>query len=405
MAHDSRRRRQMLATLALLACGLIPDQFAGAGPSRLRATLASGMFNRSDASRIERGYYERLLDTGPRLDDLGDLPALRGRRRAGVAFASPVDAGPLVVRVADLREVTLEPGGRIERSGILWSTNAQGMRDREYPVARKAGTFRIALVGDSIAAGLGVAVERRFEAILEREWDERSRRAGGPAVEILDTAVPAHAPGQRWHQFQQVGWPMRPDLVICESSEADLGWDERRLRFVLSRGQGFDSPLYRDALAALGVQPGWSPEEYKHALHDHHRRILAGVYHAMVVDGEAHGVPIIWALIPRVGQSSDPAHRDALVAMARSAGFARVVDASDAYNGLDPAGLAVEPDDFHPNDLGHERLARRLDEILAPLPELRQLWSRPLGSPAVPDRPRTVTTDRNDSRPRGVPHP
>ena len=49
---------------------------------------------------------------------------------------------------------------------------------------------------------------------------------------------------------------------------------------------------------------------------------------------------------------------------------------TDAYDGLDPAGLAVEPDDFHPNAAGHARLARRLDRALGDLPELRRLWDR-----------------------------
>ena len=43
------------------------------------------------------------------------------------------------------------------------------------------------------------------------------------------------------------------------------------------------------------------------------------------------------------------------------AGFTRIVDVTDAYDGLDPAALAVEPDDFHPNAMAHDRLARRLD--------------------------------------------
>jgi lysophospholipase L1-like esterase len=381
MGDDRVTRWQLVATLALLAGGLVPDDLAGAGPARLRASLASGLFNRIDASRLERGYYEQVLDNGQRLDDLGDLPALRGHRRAGGTFGAPVDSAPLVVRVDDLREVALKPSASVERSGVRWSTNAQGMRDREYAPAKPAGTFRIALVGDSIATGWGVDVDHRFESILERTWDDRSRRSGGPAVEILDCAVPGHAPGQRWCHFQHVGWPMRPDLVICEATEADIGWDERRLRYVLARGLGFDSPLYREALAAAGVAPGCSPEQYKHGLHPYRRAILEGAYRAMTVDAAAHGVPVIWVLIPRVGQPADPAHREALVAMARAAGFAEVVDVSAAYDGLDPARLAVEPDDFHPNAAGHARLARRLDEALGALPELRRL------------------------RPRGVPHP
>jgi hypothetical protein len=405
MGHDPLMGRQLVATLAILACGLVPDRLAGAGPSRLRASLTSGLFNRSDASRIERGYYEQLLDTGQRLDDLGDLPALRGRRRVGGTFGAPVDSAPLVVRVDDLREVALRPSDAVERSGVRWSTNAQGMRDRDYAVDKPAGTFRIAIVGDSIAAGWGVNVDDRFESILERKWDGRSRRAGGPAVEVLDTAVPGHSPGQRWHHFQRVGWPMRPDLVICESTEADIGWDERRLRYVLSRGQGFDSPLYRDVLASAGIEPGWSPDEYKHTLHPHHREVLAGAYRAMAADGASRGVPIVWVLIPRVGRPTEPAQHGAIMNMARSAGFAHVVDASDAYDGLDPIRLAVEPDDFHPNVAGHTRLAHRLDEALAPLPELRRLWSgtgfHPAGSDATGKRP---LPPLRDTTPPGVPH-
>ena len=74
-----------------------------------------------------------------------------------------------------------------------------------------------------------------------------------------------------------------------------------------------------------------------------------------------------------MGRSSDLGAHRTLLATARAAGFSRVLDASDAYDGLDPARLAVEPDDFHPNAEGHARLAHRLDGALAALPELGSL--------------------------------
>ena len=37
--------------------------------------------------------------------------------------------------------------------------------------------------------------------------------------------------------------------------------------------------------------------------------------------------------------------------------------------------LALDPDDFHPNAMGHNRLAHRLDLAMKGLPELGQLWS------------------------------
>ena len=38
----------------------------------------------------------------------------------------------------------------------------------------------------------------------------------------------------------------------------------------------------------------------------------------------------------------------------------------------------IDADDFHPNALGHERLARRLDEAMRGIPELARLWATAL---------------------------
>jgi hypothetical protein len=168
---------------------------------------------------------------------------------------------------------------------------------------------------------------------------------------------------------------MAPDLVIFESTLADAGWDERRLRGLLPRGVGWDSPLYRDALAASGARPGGTPEDYKRVLRPHRDAFFAGIYRAAVADCRARGVPCVLIVVPRVGKAADPAERRHMTAMADSAGFALVADLTDAYDGIDPATLAIAPDDFHPNADGHARLARRLDAALDRLPELRRLWS------------------------------
>jgi hypothetical protein len=367
--------RQLVATLAILVCGLVPDRLSGDGPSRLRDSLKSHLLNRGDLERIERGYYEQLIDAGRRLDDLADVPGPRTGRRHGGTWLVPVDDAPLVTRVDDLREVVLKPAHAALRRGVHWRTNPQGMRDRAYALDKPPRTFRIALVGDSIAAGSGVDEERRFESILEHVWDTRARSASGVAVEIINCAVPGHSPGQRWSHFRQVGWQMNPDLVICESTAADIGWDERRLRYLLARGFGWDSPVYKRAIERAGVKPNASPDDYKRDLRPRHWDILASVYQTMAADCRAKGVPVIWVLIPRVGRFGDAAAQQTLKKTAQDAGFSQVVDVTDAYNDADPARLAVDADDFHPNALGHRRLARRIDSTLSELPELQPLWA------------------------------
>jgi hypothetical protein len=267
----------------------------------------------------------------------------------------------------------LKPNLTFDHEGARWSTNSLGMRDREYATEKPPDTFRIAFVGDSIGSGWGVNDGEAFESILERRLDERSRKAGGPAVEILNFAVPGHGPGQRWDHFTRVGWGTGPDLVIFESTLADAGWDERRLRGLLPRGIGWDTPLYREALAASGARPGGTSEDYKRVLRPYREMFFKGVYRAVVADCRARGVACFLILVPRVGKAADPAEREQMVATALDAGFAAVVDLTDTYEGIDPATLAIGPDDFHPNADGHARLARRLEAALDRQPALGRL--------------------------------
>jgi lysophospholipase L1-like esterase len=336
--------RPLLCAIALLAWGLVPADAIPGTLARVSRALHDDAPNARDYEQIERGYYERLLDSA--------------RRPDGPAHSAhaPFDAGILAQTVNDVREYVLKPDLVATHKGATWSSNGLGMRDRSYAESRPAGTFRIGLVGDSIAAGWGVDDGLGFEPRLEREWDRRS-----PTVEILNFAVPGHAPGQRWEHFTRVGWATDPDLVIFAGTTADLGWDERRLRALIPRGLGLDAPVYRDTLTAAGIATTGTAEDLKIRLRPHREAILLGVYRRVVADCRERGVPTVWVLLPRVGKPSDPRDRARLAALAESAGFDRRVDLSDAFDGHAAAALAIAPDDFHPNAAGHAELSRRID--------------------------------------------
>lgn len=341
------RYGSFLVATALLALGLAP-------PSEFVAALEDAGPNRHDIERIERGYYEQLLDSG---------------RKLSVVEPVPFDAGRLCDVVADLREYVLKPNLRTEHRGASWTTNSRGMRDGEYASEKPANTIRVALVGDSIGSGWGVDDGQGFEPTLERAWNER--RSG--AIEVLNFSVPGHAPGQRWEQFRRAGWPTSPDVVIFEATPADPGWDERRLRGLLARRIGWDAPQYRDAIAASGVRRGGDFETYKSILKPHRWAILDNVYRQAVAECRERGVVPVWVLIPRVGKPIAPADRARLIASANSAGFAVVADVSDGFDGLDPTELAIAPNDFHPNARGHRILANRIDAALSADPTWRAL--------------------------------
>jgi lysophospholipase L1-like esterase len=347
----------VLAAVAMLGCRWMPVGWGPVGWDRVRWALGCDevekldrLLSREEADGADQaGYYNQLLDAGLR-----------------TGLTTPIGRD-----VDELRQFVLTPSLSIIRNdGTTWSTNAIGMRDRSYPVERSPGTLRIAMTGDSIGVGLGVGDGRGFEPILEERLDEESRGRGGPAVEILNFALPGRSPGQRWEHFSRIGWGMRPDVVLFEATAADIGWDQRRLAELLPRGIGWDSPLYGDVLGRSGIRRGAERAEYERELAPHRWELLGAAYRAVAAECRARGVPCVWLLIPRVGRFVEEGQHRRLVELARAAGFAAIVDVSDAFDGRDPAALAIHPGDFHPNSEGHALLARRLFEALATLPEL-----------------------------------
>src|SRR6516225_2217043 len=124
---------QLLATVALLAWGLVPARPAAGRTLRLREVLQCDEQSRADYERMERGYYEHLLDAGRR--QLGtpagaELDALNTAARVRTGWlhleAPPFEAGPLAVAVDDVREFVLKPNLTFDHEGARWSTNTLG---------------------------------------------------------------------------------------------------------------------------------------------------------------------------------------------------------------------------------------------------------------------------------------
>ncbi len=354
---------QFALAAALLCWGLAPEEFR---PEAAESLLLAGK-NTADLDRMEAGYYEHLLDTGRRLD-------------GETLVSSPPKPPPFKVTdlarpVDDFRECVLEPSFTTIFQQARWTTNALGLRDREYEAQKPEGTYRAVLIGDSIGVGWGVHDGEGFEPRLEKALDTQSSTVGGPRIEILNLCVPGYAPAQRREHLERLGWSLDPDLVIVQATAADLDWDEGRLRRLLSAGYGWEIPIYQDAINAAGLKPGASSSSIKKGLEAQQLRILSDVYRALGSDCSRRGVPVVWILLPRVGRSVSATERQTLVDLAKASGFDPVLDLSDAFDGLSPATLAIGPNDYHPNAQGHAILAQRLEDALANRPGAP--WTQP----------------------------
>ncbi len=138
-----------------------------------------------------------------------------------------------------------------------FNTNADGFRGaKDYAIPKPAGTFRIVVLGDSVALGHGVEDDETFSAVLEHALSSTRR------TEVVNMGVSGFGTAEELVQLQTVGWRYDPDLVVLSYFPNDPYNNVVSGLFVAKEGvlvraeRGFVPALYiRDRLYSI---PGYS---------------------------------------------------------------------------------------------------------------------------------------------------
>lgn len=91
--------------------------------------------------------------------------------------------------------------------------NRAGFRDREHTLAKPAGVYRIAVLGDSFAEALQVDQSETFWSVLERELQSCSNLRGRKP-EVLNFGVSGFGTAQELELLRHRVWAYQPDLVL-----------------------------------------------------------------------------------------------------------------------------------------------------------------------------------------------
>jgi len=294
----------------------------------------------------------------------------------------------------------LRPGSPDGRRFRISST---GLRDREVPLEKLAGTFRIAAIGDSVTYGSRNGRRNTWVARLEGLLNERAR-PDAPRFEVLNFGVPGYHIGQVVERLRVQGLAHEPDLILygyvlndpeAISIEAEAlddlraagedrfrrpfgsdllrRWLGRSQMFLLARHffttrvpAGTNGPRSeRDPLYAA-LRSG-SISEYVRALHssgETRQRLERGLDKLARLAGAA-GVPVVVAIFPLFleGDRGDYPIADvhALVGEeARRRGFTLLDLREPMAAARSEADRAIHVDFVHPNALGNLAVARTL---------------------------------------------
>ena len=167
----------------------------------------------------------RYLDrpkAGQEFENIADLRA--AMRTSGQHKAQSDGSSPFVDIISenpsDKILYELRPNLKTTFTSVPIRTNSFGMRGPEVSKEKPAGTYRIALLGDSFAFGWGVEENETFATVLEKTLNATG--SGSKRYEVLNFGVPGYSTFQEVEIFRTKGIEFHPDAVLVYFIDNDF---------------------------------------------------------------------------------------------------------------------------------------------------------------------------------------
>jgi lysophospholipase L1-like esterase len=240
------------------------------------------------------------------------------------------------------------------RYAVRYAFNDMGCRDRDYPLERTPGTWRILALGDSYTQGAGVHAADVFTERLEQLLNGM-RSPGGPIYEVINCGVSGYSTEEELALYERHASRYNPDLVLLmmvsnddrpSGEDVRLGFHERRRDRVFRTWRLLDTTL-----AARRVRR----HDYSNAM-----RALVGLRRAVEARGSR--------LVVIIGRNNLGHEWDMLIDAVYRTVDTLTLPILDVWESLreEPwREIAVLADvDGHPNERAHAIIAKEIARFL-----------------------------------------
>jgi len=99
----------------------------------------------------------------------------------------------------------------------LYESNAQGLRDYDYPYDKPQDTYRILILGDSVTQAIEVPLDATYQQVMERQLNDRLPYP----VEVISGAMGGWSNDQHLLFLRHEGCRYDPDLVLLQLTVND----------------------------------------------------------------------------------------------------------------------------------------------------------------------------------------
>jgi len=347
------------AGIVLLALLVQPEYSyrLGSKASDLIADLRMNRLGSRDAELLERGYYEDLNNVNLFNTQLWELYMQR-----------PDDWRPLMsttsVRWLDhFLWFELVPSLHASLKDAPLNTNRWGMRDSEYEQTPPPNTFRIAIIGGSIAMGSGVVHEETFEFLLEKRLNRELAGGKYARYEVMNFSVGGYRTLQRLVALETKILGFQPNAVFFVVHPRDEEKETYYLYRMLRKGFAVPYDYLNDILLKADVDQNTSPNKALKRLEPFESEVFGWAYRRVVEVCRQRNITPILVCLPSIAGKNEMKEAAGLIGLAEQAGFV-VLNLSDVYDSQKGAYFSLAPWDEHPNARGHRLIANRIYEAL-----------------------------------------